>query len=662
MPGGSTEGKPDEPAAPVGDVSDSPQGDVGDWAKSPETSPEAGGGGVGPSEPVVEGIARDGRLPIWAVAIEVLLVFFVFFAAGAVPVPEVNEPYYVGKAAHFWNAGGPTDDAFLQSADSHLVFYITCGWLTLLFSQTTVCWIGRIATWLLLAWSWQRLSWAVVPRWGLAAITAMLLVVLRANFHMAGEWLIGGFEGKGFAFVFVFLGIEALVRGRWRWVWPLLGIASAFHVLVGGWSVLAAMIAWMATPMDRRLGIIYMWPFVAIGLILSLPGLIPAVLLTSGASAEIVEQANYIYVFQRLTHHLVPVVMAGAGKMIGRFLLLVIVYFLLVGIVRRNQRLRDFEGFIAGTLCIAAVGMILSLLDFTQPENLKWGGSLLRFYWFRLSDIFVPAGVAILVGAILAGALKRLLGKDPVWDIAVLILVAGLVIGIGIGRINRHFSHHAPAVQASVPKAGGSVSDDGEQRRRRIEAWLHVCKFVAAADGEVIPKDARFITPIPNSTFRWYTGRSEVATWKDIPQDAESICQWWERLERICGGVPNPGRKVSEFGDYNPEQVARRLRDLGKKYGAQFVLTQTGAYPKLETYTDESGVQHAFMQRVPRFLPLGKESRVGRYFDLIETVDAQGNKGFKWQEVSEFLSPGDDPREVNPVYASPYYQIYSLSD
>ena len=57
---------------------------------------------------------------------------------------------------------------------------------------------------------------------------------------MAGEWMIGGLEAKGLAYVFVLLALGALARGRWRAVWPLLGAASAFHVLVGGWSVVAA--------------------------------------------------------------------------------------------------------------------------------------------------------------------------------------------------------------------------------------------------------------------------------------------------------------------------------------------------------------------------------------------------------------------------------------
>ena len=68
---------------------------------------------------------------------------------------------------------------------------------------------------------------------------------------MAGEWVIGGVEAKGFAYVLVFLGLEALAANRWNRVWLLLGAASAFHVLVGGWAAVAAGLAWLLTGSDR---------------------------------------------------------------------------------------------------------------------------------------------------------------------------------------------------------------------------------------------------------------------------------------------------------------------------------------------------------------------------------------------------------------------------
>ena len=90
--------------------------------------------------------------------------FAVFFFDGARPVPDVNEPHYLGKAIHFWNPDWIPNDAFLNSTDTHQVFYFTFGWLSLWLPPLWLAWVGRLLTWGLLAWAWRRLSYAFIPR------------------------------------------------------------------------------------------------------------------------------------------------------------------------------------------------------------------------------------------------------------------------------------------------------------------------------------------------------------------------------------------------------------------------------------------------------------------------------------------------------------------
>jgi hypothetical protein len=98
----------------------------------------------------------------WLALAEILVIFAMFALQGAWPAPDVNEAHYLGKAAHYWNPDWIRGDFFLDTADSHKVFYFAFGWLTLLLPLPTVAWTGRIITWLLLAWSWRRLSIAVL--------------------------------------------------------------------------------------------------------------------------------------------------------------------------------------------------------------------------------------------------------------------------------------------------------------------------------------------------------------------------------------------------------------------------------------------------------------------------------------------------------------------
>lgn len=490
------------------------------------------------------------RLHRWQVAWEVGLVFAVFFLQGASPVPEVNEPYYLGKAIHFWNPEWAPNDFFLNSADTHQVFYFTFGWLALLLPPLVLAWVGRLITWALLAWAWQRLSFALVPRPWFSILTGALFVALLERFHMAGEWVIGGVEAKGFAYVLVFLGLEALLRDRWRRAWLLLGAASAFHVLVGGWSVVAAGVAWLLSGKDRP-ALKPMLPALAGGFLLSLPGLAPSLALTWGAEAETVRQANVIYVFERLSHHLAPTLIPP--EFVHRFLGLVVVFGLLGWLLPVERAQRQLRRFTIGALVIAAVGAAIGLLVTDQAT----AAGLLRFYWFRLSDVVVPLAVALLI----AYGIARLLEKRSNWGkgtLAIAILLAGMHVG----------GYVVVRASPTVPKA--------DYGRVVYWRWREACAWIA--DSGQIPPDARFLTPLMAHTFKWYAGRSEVANWKDIPQDAQSILEWWTRVHDLDLS------QYSQVGSYMPDSIAdlgvERLEQLGAKYQADYILTR--GKPRLE--------------------------------------------------------------------------------
>src|SRR4051812_33122965 len=102
----------------------------------------------------------DARLAAFEIA-WIFLIFFLF--AGSVP-PDVGESHYLVKARHYWEPVWCAGDLFVESRDAHAIFYWTFGWLTRFCSLAATAWIGRVITWLFLAWSWQRLSWAIVPR------------------------------------------------------------------------------------------------------------------------------------------------------------------------------------------------------------------------------------------------------------------------------------------------------------------------------------------------------------------------------------------------------------------------------------------------------------------------------------------------------------------
>ena len=475
---------------------------------------------------------------------EIALIFAVFAIQGAWPVPDVNEPYYLGKAIHFWNRDWGAGDFFLESADTHAVFYFTFGWVSLRLSPAGLAWCGRLLTWGLLAWSWQRMSWVIVPRRWYALLSGGVFACLMERCHMAGEWVIGGIEAKGFAYVLVFLGLESMVRGRWNRTWLAFGGASLFHVLVGGWSAVAAAFAWWSLGRERPALRSMGWGLLG-GLILSLPALVPSLALNWGTDAETIRRAHEIYVYHRLAHHLV--FMRFPLEFILRFQLMATVFAALCLAAGDRPGERRLSAWVLGSLAIAVVGVLLSLAGEASPV---WAAGLLRFYWFRLADVAVPLGVALL-GLSWASRLSE----------------SGLPLGKWLGGaaaaiIGLHLASYAIDQPWNGPPRG--------DKRVQNPEWAEACAWVD--ESSEIPLHVRFLTPMESQTFRWRTQRAEVVARKDIPQDARSIVEWWRRMEEIYGtGSDDPENQwhasLTELG-------AERLRQLGAKYDAKYLLTE----------------------------------------------------------------------------------------
>jgi hypothetical protein len=483
---------------------------------------------------------------------EVLLIVVVFFLHAGWPVPDVNEAHYLCKAKHYWDSAWGSGDFFLESVDAHAVFYWTFGWLTMFFELSTVAWIGRALTWLLLAWSWRRLSWTIAPKPLLSVLTAALLVALIDWTHMAGEWLVGGVEAKGFAYAFVFLALEAANRSRWRWVWPLLGVASSLHPLVGGWSTLAAMFAWWWIGPTRP-PLRSMLPWLFLGLLFALPGLYFSLRLTFGIDPEIVRQANEIYVFRRLPHHVV--IWEFSASRTARHLAAVIV-FLLVCLCWRSERQETLRGWVLGSLIISVVGAFASLVHW-YDENLS--AALLRYYWYRLGDIAVPVGLALMA----AGAITALKPKRSKLA-STLLIVLMAVAGWHLWQQSRDMYGRL------VPRGDGRITRAAspELREERMADWLDACRW---AREHTQPSDV-FLTPRMNQTFKWHANRPEVVSRKDIPQDAHGIVEWWQRCDDLYRYELSDG--VRKWRGALADQGQEHIEEMGWKYGAKYALVE----------------------------------------------------------------------------------------
>jgi hypothetical protein len=320
----------------------------------------------------------------------------------------------------------------------------------------------------------------------------------------------------------VFLALESLVRSRWRSAVVLAGAATAFHVLVGGWSLIALVGAWCLADSAQRPAARDLIPAVAAAGLFSLLGVLPALSLSWSADSEIVRQADQIYVFERLGHHLV--FHALPPGYIARHVAIVLCWLVMTRWLRRGAppcvaRLAILNGFVASAVAIAVVGALLDqLLLYARP----WAAALLRFYWFRLSDVMVPLGATWALAACV-DQLSRSRPRCHVGALASMLLAVASHAGYVAWQ---HVTHPYPHAIAQSLQVLGLTADESERRYRE---WRQVCEWIRR---QTRPDDL-FLTPRHQQTFKWYAGRSEVICAKDIPQDAAGIVEWRRRMADV---------------------------------------------------------------------------------------------------------------------------------
>ncbi|MCC7474875.1 MAG: hypothetical protein IT425_05730 [Pirellulales bacterium] len=510
-----------------------------------------------------EEVDTKGRCGGWQRFVEVLLIVAVFFVVVGDPPPNVNESHYLGRVKHYWNPAWCAGDQFLESQDTQLAFIWVIGPLTKCLSLTATAWIGRAVAWVLIAWGWQGLSWRFIPHKWAAVLSASLFLGLTNYCHLAGEWVVGGVEAKCFAYALVLFALRAMIDDCWNAVWLWFGAATAVHPLVGGWCAILSAGVWGVVNLREGIRVaatraLSMSPGLLGGAAMSLIGILPALSLGWNVPAEVVAEANQIYVFDRLPHHLAPLTLVSSEltrRLAGH--LAIVVAMLLLSLVLRKVgssslrdeliRLRRLELFACGAVGLAIIGFAIEYLFQANPaEAARW----LRYYWFRTTDIAAAMAVALQVTVALALAVQA----RKRWAVAALGVTIAVVLWYPITLCQARW------------ESRGFLIPQTEMYLADVESWRDVCEWIA----NNTPPDAVFITPRQNQTFKWRAGRAEVATRKDIPQDASAIVEWKKRLTDVYG-TTFAGQEI--FVDSVGTLGMERVTESARKYGAQFVLS-----------------------------------------------------------------------------------------
>jgi hypothetical protein len=225
-----------------------------------------------------------------------------------------------------------------------------------------------------------------------------------------------------------------------------------------------------------------------------------------------------------------------------QFLAVLAAWLVLAWLTRNSIRSQPLRKFVLASLLIAIVGIVIDQATVAAPDL---AASLLRFYWFRLADMLVPIGLVMALAEFWASLTRRIAAQAL---LAALCLLPMAVIG------------SRSVARLYDPRSGAEIQ--AQIAPDNVALWREACDWIRAQT----PANSRFLTRTNYQCFRWHAERSEVVSWKDIPQSAAGIVEWRERNRVIRAWWADLQKR-----GFTP-QVERRLRQLAAKYDVQYIV------------------------------------------------------------------------------------------
>ncbi|MEQ1905502.1 MAG: DUF6798 domain-containing protein, partial [Pirellulaceae bacterium] len=278
---------------------------------------------------------------------------------------------------------------------------------------------------------------------------------------------------------------------------------------------------------------------------------LPSLLVERNVDYQSQVSAARIQVHQRLTHHLL--FNGFATERVAAFAALMVLMF----VVTRLERVSDvpplWRRFVGVSLLISFFGLVLSAIAEAGSNRADFANGLLRLYWFRLADFAVPSYIAISLAGVLSERLKtrRINAK------LVALSLGLLAVAFVLNKMDQQGDRRPFADAAALP----TYDDDPTRTWETYKNWRAVCLWIQ----ENTPANSIFVTPADQQTFKWYAQRPEVVCWKDMPQDAESLLEWWQRVQQLALVERSYPNGIAAYSD-------EQLLSLAKKYKVDYFL------------------------------------------------------------------------------------------
>ncbi|MBW4573988.1 MAG: hypothetical protein KME08_01745 [Aphanothece sp. CMT-3BRIN-NPC111] len=478
---------------------------------------------------------------------------------------EVNEVDILPFAKQYADPNWIPGDWYLNQPPGYRLLFLTLyGKLTVIWGLFATSLIGRLLCYALVSSELVLLGRKLGLSLPLLLLAVGLFLYVDSDQGVAAhEWLVGGFEPKSVTYGLLLLAVRLMLDGRYCLMALMLGLATSFHALVGGWAFLAV-VGWLVLRRKtdfadiRYLGSILLIYLATSGFAV---WTVLEQLFTPTPAGSV--KPSYVYVFLRSPNHLNP--LSWSSNWWLKPLIYLLVLALSVGWLWRQRHSQSFSKQYSARIGLAEftlmtlVPFILGLV--VAPFDSQ--GSFLQYYPFRLGDIMLPLNTCLL----LACALEQTwTGRGRRNLVVCCILLLSLISSVQAVRFQQQLLavHQFPSQQQGV---------DSE--------WKALCTWVRSHT----PKNAVVVSPPAEfDNFTWLAERPTIAKFKLVPPTKASVIGWYERLTDLSGDlypwpiVTNKEDNKSEIENklttgYNHLSVAE-AENLMMKYRADYFVTR----------------------------------------------------------------------------------------
>lgn len=430
---------------------------------------------------------------------KVLPLWFLIFLISALNFVSTdtwpNEENNFTMARHFLNPEWMPDSFSLrQWPGTNFVYWTIAGFGLKFLSFGQLAFWARLINYLLYAFPIAK----IFKTLNIRPIIALLIlqIFFFKQTYMTGEWIWNGFEGKTLAYLFIFWSLYFLLKNKTDKTAFFAALATYCHVLVGGWYFagigLYLILSGRNLMQIVRPCLIYL--LAALPFILYL-----ANYLLGGQKVDSDPSADWIYVFFRNSHHLVPTLKDHFWHIEWPF---VLVMFLSLGMLFQRNFYNSGHEIIAKLVVVYNLILLAGLLITYLDKE----GTLLKFYVLRMSSLSLLL-TFILIAIILQKVNLRRISSKPIFNIIqstvlIILLIAGISDNVKKWKIS-------PAEQ--------QYFDFISYVRKNSAASNKFC-FIHYNDKV---ENVRFINDAE---------RDRLVSFKMVPEGDNAILEWYERI------------------------------------------------------------------------------------------------------------------------------------